>query len=434
MINKIYILLLFLTTTFSYGQNLKLTNGNFFVDGKFVNYPVMYVRKGIFTFKKPSKIDTVINLENKYIIPPFAEGHTHKLDNPKELKKDIATFLSQGVFYVNVLNNFSSNVQTDRDELKANNDLEVSYANGGITATGQHPSFVYERILSNIKDWWLPVNTAKIRSSKKGENDAYWFMDTIKDVDDKWEEYLKTKPDFVKVYLMNCVNNDKQDPKSLSENTIKYIVEKAKKAKLRVVAHIESFDDLKIGLRCGIKIYGHLPHYNVNFSKDLPIKIEFSEAEKALITKLKPIITPTLSFNEEFSIVRNEKNNYQGELDTVSFNRSLKFQKESIKKLTENGFRFAIGSDRDSFLPELLYWFKYNIFTNENILTIATKTTPQLIFPNRKIGEIKEGYEGSFLILKGNPFFNFDNVKQPLLKIKQGQVLKNLYVILRNEN
>jgi hypothetical protein len=423
MINKIYILLLFLTTSFSYGQNLKLTNGNFFVDGKFVNYPVMYVRKGIFTFKKPSKIDTVINLENKYIIPPFAEGHTHKLDNPKELKKDIATFLSQGVFYVNVLNNFSSNVQTDRDELKANNDLEVSYANGGITATGQHPSFVYERILSNIKDWWLPVNTAKIRSSKKGENDAYWFMDSIKDVDDKWVSYLKTNPDLVKVYLMNAKNNDNQDPKSLSESAVKHIVEKAKKAGLRVVAHIETFDDLKIGLRCGISIYGHLPHYNVNFLKEIPTEIEFLESEKALIKTLNPIITPTLSFNEEFSMVRNEKNNYQGEMDTVSFNRSLTFQKRTIQKLTENGFRFAIGSDRDSFLPELSYWFKYNIFSKKNILTIATKTTPQLIFPNRKIGEIKAGYEGSFLVLNGNPFLNYENIKSILVKVKKGRIL-----------
>jgi hypothetical protein len=416
-------LLLFFTTTFSHAQTLKITNGNFFVDGKFINYSVMYVHKGMFTFKKPNKIDTVINLENKYIIPPFAEGHTHKLDNPKELKKDVVTFLNQGIFYVNVLNNFSSNVETNRNELKANNDLEVAYANGGITASGQHPSFVYERILSNIKEWWLPVNTAKIKSSKKGQNDAYWFMDSIKDVDDKWEIYLKTKPDMVKIYLMNTKNNDNQDPKSLSENTVKHIVEKAKKAELRVVAHIETFDDLKIGLRCGISIYGHLPHYNINFSKEIPTEIEFSESEKALINTLNPIITPTLSFNEEFSIVRNEKNNYQGELDTVSFNRSLKFQKRTIKKLTEDGFRFAIGSDRDSFLPELLYWFKYNIFSSENILKIATKTTPQLIFPKRKIGDIKDNYEGSFLVLNGNPLLNFEDVKSISLKVKKGRIL-----------
>jgi imidazolonepropionase-like amidohydrolase len=110
-------------------------------------------------------------------------------------------------------------------------------------------------------------------------------------------------------------------------------------------------------------------------------------------------------------------------LDTASFNRSLKFQKRTIEKLTENGFRFAIGSDRDSFLPELLYWFKYNIFSSENILTIATKTTPQLIFPKRKIGEIKDGYEGSFLVLNGNPLLNFENEKSISLKVKKGRIL-----------
>ncbi len=418
------ILFLLLSNILSYGQNLELSNGNYFVNGNFIKYPVLYVDKGVFTFKKPSKIDTLINLENKYIIPPFAEGHTHKLDSRKELSQDITTFLNQGVFYAFVLNNFSSNVEANRNELKLKNGLEVAYANGGITASEQHPAFVYERILSNIREWWLPENTAKIKSSRKGKNDAYWFMDSTKDVDDKWESYLKTKPDLVKVYLMNSKNNDTQEPKSLSENTVKYIVEKAKKAKLRVVAHIETLDDLKIGLRCGIAIYGHLPHYNVNFSKELPATIAFSEAEKALIKKLKPIIIPTLSFNEEFSIVRSEKNNYQGELDTVSFNRSLKFQKESIKKLTENGFSFAIGSDRDSFLPELSYWFKYNIFSNEKILSITTKTTPQLIFPKRKIGEIKKGYEASFLVLNENPISNIEAIKKIEVRIKQGRLVK----------
>ena len=413
-----------LTTIACFSQTIHLKNGKFYVNGNFKNYADVYIDNGNFTFRKPKTIDTIINLDNKFIIPPFAEAHTHKLDNQKELIRDINTFLKQGVFYALVLNNFSSNVVNNRKILTNSKQIDVAFANGGITATGQHPSFVYERILSDIKEWWLPANIAKIKNSKKGENDAYWFMDNIEDVNTKWEAFLKTKPDIVKVYLMNVNKNDTQDPKTLSENTINYIVKKAKESNLRVVAHIESFDDLKVGLRCGISIYGHMPHYNVNFSKELPDEFQFTGAEKAIVKKLHPIIIPTLSFNEEFSIVRNEKNNYQGEFDTLSFNRSLNFQKERIAALSKAGFKFAIGSDRDYLMPELLYWFQNKIFSNENILTIATKETPKLIFPNRKIGEFKEGYEASLLVFDNNPLDDYEILKTVKLKIKNGKVIK----------
>ncbi len=409
---------------FGYGQTIQLNNVNFFTDGQFKIFPIAYVFNGKFTFKKPSSIDTIVNLDNKFVIPPLAEGHTHKLDSQSELDKDIQTFLKQGVFYALVLNNLSSNSTSNKTKLNVPKTLDVAYANGGITASGQHPSFVYERILSGIKEWWLPDNTEKIKNSRKGENDAYWFMDSPEDVIKKWDIYIKTNPDIVKVYLMNVQNNFSQNPKSLSEKTIREIVKKAKKSGLRVVAHIESFEDLKIALKSGISIFGHMPHYNVNYLKELPKELIFTNKELKVIAKLKPVIIPTLSFNEEFSIVRNAKNNYQGELDTAIFNRSLKFQKETIKKLKDVGFSFAIGSDRDYLLPELLYWFKYQIFSNNEIITIATKNTPRLIFPNRHLSELKEGYEASFVVLNQNPLENSNSIKDISLKVKNGQVVE----------
>lgn len=76
------------------------------------------------------------------------------------------------------------------------------------------------------------------------------------------------------------------------------LLKKRKESDLRVVAHIESFDDLKVGFRCGIKIFGHIPHYNVNFSKELPDEFQFTKSESKIIKQLNPNIIPTLSFNE----------------------------------------------------------------------------------------------------------------------------------------
>jgi imidazolonepropionase-like amidohydrolase len=43
-----------------------------------------------------------------------------------------------------------------------------------------------------------------------------------------------------------------------------------------------------------------------------------------------------------------------------------------------------------------------------------------VIFPNRKIGELKEGYEASFLVLEGNPMEDFSKVKKIRMRVKQG--------------
>lgn len=418
------ILLMFSGIAFLQAQNtIQFSNINFFQNEKFQLFPTVYVENGLFTFNKPKKIDTIIDLRGKYIIPPFAEGHTHKLDMPQDVDSESQSFLSQGVFYALVLNNFSSHVDTNRLRFNRREMPDVLYANGGITVSGQHPSFAYERILSGIKDWWTPENTKKIQTARKGENDAYWFMNNPGEVDMKWNAYIKTKPDLVKVYLLNSRLGDSTN-NSLSEASLQRIMQKAQENNLRVVAHIETANDLKMALHDGIKLFSHMPYYNVNYLKEIPAPLDFSKQELAMIKKLEPVIIPTLSFNEEFSIVRTEKNNYLGEMDTASFQRALKFQKNFLEQLSDAGFRFAIGSDRDSLISELRYWLRYQMFAPERIMTIATKDTPMLLFPKRKISELKEGYEASFLVLEKNPLNHFEFLQAIVFRIKQGKILQ----------
>ena len=51
-----------------------------------------------------------------------------------------------------------------------------------------------------------------------------------------------------------------------------------------------------------------------------------------------------------------------------------------------------------------------------NILTL----TPKTIFPNRKIGELKNGYEATFLVLNDNPLDNMNNIDNIVLRVKNG--------------
>jgi imidazolonepropionase-like amidohydrolase len=54
------------------------------------------------------------------------------------------------------------------------------------------------------------------------------------------------------------------------------------------------------------------------------------------------------------------------------------------------------------------------------LLKMWTETTAQTIFPSRKIGELREGYEASFVALEGNPLDDLTNLHRIKLRFKQG--------------
>lgn len=426
VIVKISLILVFISYFYSLTEaqqtkiplDYRFVNGNWF-DGKEFQRKDFYMVNGKLTQKRPAKVVETVDLENGYVIPPFAEAHSHKLDLKAELVAQEANFINEGTMYVMVLTNGARNVVANRLHFNQPAKIDVLYANGGITHTGQHPSFAYERIASGIAEWWLPENTKIIQAARREENNSYFFFDSVSDVDSKWRSYLASKPDIVKVYLLDLKNNAPQQ-KSISEEVAAYVVKKSHQAGLRVVAHIETFDDLRIGLKIGVDIFAHSPHYNYFFSKVEPTQPVFTAQELKIIRQRKIVMIPTLSLNEEFAIVRDASNNYQGKLDEKRFNEVVQFQKKTIETLKNAGFIFASGSDRDSLMPEINYWVKNNIFDKNFTLQTATTTTAQIMYPKRKIGLLKEGYEASFLVLGRNPLQNWEEIKNIKMRFKHG--------------
>jgi imidazolonepropionase-like amidohydrolase len=60
------------------------------------------------------------------------------------------------------------------------------------------------------------------------------------------------------------------------------------------------------------------------------------------------------------------------------------------------------------------------LFTNLELLRMWSVTTPRAIFPARRIGELKDGYEASFLVLRGDPLRDFGATRAIALRVKQG--------------
>jgi imidazolonepropionase-like amidohydrolase len=96
--------------------------------------------------------------------------------------------------------------------------------------------------------------------------------------------------------------------------------------------------------------------------------------------------------------------------------------KHNLSLLRAAKARIAFGSERYGSTPldDVLYLSKLGVFSNLEMLKIWTEATPQTIFPNRRIGRLREGYEASFLVTSGNPIEDFNQVKNIRMRFKQG--------------
>jgi len=131
------------TGTFEF-LNGKWFDGNGFVDATF------YSENGIFTKSTPNQIDASIDLKSKYIIPPFAEAHTHTLMNNLDR---ISEFLHAGIFYAKVMNVTKSERDQVITQFNKPSSVDVQATVGAITASNAHPVQIGLNWASSLPSW-----------------------------------------------------------------------------------------------------------------------------------------------------------------------------------------------------------------------------------------------------------------------------------------
>ena len=401
-------------------------NGNWF-DGKKFKRQTFYSVKGFLTKRRPARIDETIDLKNGFVIPPFADAHTHNLDGVINLEKTVKAYLDEGTFYVQVLANHATNVKQTRQILNKPSTLDVIYANAMLTCTYGHPFMVYEPLAMGI---YSPADAFKrveeVKKSRRAENDAYVFLDSKADVDAKWEKILATKPDIIKIALLDAENYDKDAAageminRGLSPEVAGYVVEKAHQANLRVFAHIETANDFRLGLKIGVTGFAHAPYYDWDGKLETKPADDLTAADMKLAAEKKVVVIPTAARGvfRQTDYDRDGK----GTLDRERFARVVDRYRKLFNEMRRRGVRFAFGLDNygSTLMPELQYFHDNKIFDDLTLLKIAVEDAPQTIFPNRKIGKLEENYEANFLVLNGNPLTDFNQIKKINLRFKQG--------------
>jgi imidazolonepropionase-like amidohydrolase len=423
----ILFLILAFSTAVVFSQNLQFTNGNWWMNSRFKKQTV-YTINGVFSFAKPVTIDSSIDLQNQYCIPPFGDAHTHNMDGSYGLTEKIKEYLTEGVFYVQVLGNYGSGAMQVRPLLKKENLLEVTYANGLLTATYGHGFYPYEPMAMgfyNPSDQFKYADSVK--KSRKAENNAYYFLDSISDVDNKWPLIMKYKPDHIKICLLDAADYaakrkaEKVETYGLSPEVAAYVVQKAHAAGLRVFAHVETADDARLCAKIGVDALAHLPGYGWNGDEATRRKYCITKADVKLFKKAGLTVIPTMNIDH----TKTYDDNGNMTLHPEKFAATLKYEKEILRYLYNAKVPIALGADYygKTVAPEIDSLTAQQIFTAAQLLDLWGKQTTQHIFPNRKLGEIKEGYEASFLVLKENPVTNIDNIKTITWRIKLGKFI-----------
>jgi imidazolonepropionase-like amidohydrolase len=413
-----------------YSQTTYEFSGGWWFNGKGFVRQKLYAVNGIFQKRRASHVDKVIELGDLYIVPPFADAHSHAFDNPKSIDDAVATNLRDGIFYGFSLTNSIKGKTLVADKVNKPDSIDVGYADAGLTATLGHPILSAEVTANGIPWDALAANWSRLLKSHTAEGDAYFVIDNLDELEKKWPRIISSKPDVIKIFLLDTENFEEHrrstttiNDKGLDPILVPAIVARAHGSKLRVVAHVETAADFRVAVRAGVDIIAHLPGLAPKKNENL-LRYELTEADAELAKRKGVSVVATAWLAERLAAPKPWLSGAAAEADTAQLERAKEIQRHSLKRLMDHGVPIAIGSDLyENATTEASYLERLGVFDSPTLLQMWSRTTAQLIFPKRRIGQLTAGYEASLLALSCDPLKDFACTRQISIRMKQGRLL-----------
>ncbi len=380
-------------------------NGLWYDGAGFVARDV-YVKDGIFSEPADPETTHVIDLAGGHVVPAFADAHHHTvLCDPGR----ITQFIDAGVVYAGILN-ARVHTRACQGELHGPQGVEILSALAGITARDAHPS--------QIGLYFL----------KADEINGEWvhYVDSVEELDTVWPKIAATQPDIIKVFLSYSEDYEQLRfdtsiaswYRGVDPNLIPAIVERAHADNLRVSAHVMSAHDFEVGVMANVDIIAHMPGFAPG-----PAFTEYDEHPylKALLEDPNRYrVTPAMA---EEAALRGVS-----VMTTVSGGGSpSQAISQNFETLRNAGVTLLIGSDRGEFtsVDEAEYLVANNLMESVEALNSLTMTTPQALFPNRKLGDLTVGGEATFVMLGQNPLVDFGAIRDVKRVVKRGETLRD---------
>ena len=117
----------------SAAPTLEWRNGRWFDGQRFIERTV-WSERGHLTDRRPSAVDSVIDLAGAFVVPPFGEAHNHNAV-PSDTGVS-ARYLREGIFYVQNPSNFVRDRDAARGRFNVPGAIDVTFSNAGFTGPG----------------------------------------------------------------------------------------------------------------------------------------------------------------------------------------------------------------------------------------------------------------------------------------------------------
>jgi hypothetical protein len=373
--------------------------GGLWFDGSGFKPMTMYVVDGVFRTRAPTQVDSTVDLAGGHVVPPFADAHQHFID--PRIDQTIRAHLAAGIFYVKDHGNAPLFRRLIDPALNKPTSVDFISANQGWTAPHGHPVEVIKRgaamgppLADMIRDSLDPGLVNQVAS--------------VADIDRRWTYFLGGKPEFVKVFLFRSddsalrANPAAEGRFGINPALVPEIVKRAKAAGLEVSAHVFTAADFRNAVNGGVQLIAHMPGGR---GPDSIFLLTEADAKAARQRGVSVITT----------VVQHE--------DSALLERLLKTQyAHNINLLRRHGVPLLIGSDLmgGTAALEIDALARSGLFTNLELLRMWSVTTPRAIFPKRSIGELRDGYEASFLVLRADPLADIAATRAIALRVKKG--------------
>lgn len=409
-------------------ETVAFQNGHWF-DGDGFAFGTRWIRAGRFV-PQPGTVDRAVDLGGRYVTPPLGDAHTHHFDGPFGFEAQNRGYLENGVFYVMNHTAPTRGVQAIRDRLFKPDSVDVSTSTGGLTGPNSHPREVYERLALHIFNAdEFEVRNNEVRASYRMEDNAYYIIDSEADLESKWPVVLAGEPDFIKIFSQSYPDDVRDtlnvgwQTEGIDEELVGAIVERAEAAGLRSAIVGGRVFNIELALANRASMVSHMPCYMV-----APLEGIYAQPPQTDETCL---ITSELAERAaESSLVQvHWTSGWREDLEEFGLEQSAQIEQwqiANLRILEDAGSPIAIGSDLYGVyggIEGLVALAGRNILPNARLLEIAVMDTPQIIFPDRRIGCLEVGCEASFLVLAADPIEDFAALRAIEMRIKDGLLL-----------
>ncbi len=247
------------------------------------------------------------------------------------------------------------------------------------------------------------------------------LVETPSDASKMVENLAHTGVDLIKLMItggvIDAVKLGEPGVLKMHPDIVKAACDKAHELGLKVSAHTESYEGVKVALQNGVDTIEH----GANFDDEI-IDL-FKRNNSSLIITISP--------GAVISLLPLDKT-YMSEF--VRYNSVVVSQNifKGIKLALKENINIGLGNDvgcpyifHYDFYRELEWYAKCMNLDRKYVLHTATLNNAKIINMDSKIGSIEKGKLADIVVLDNNPLEDFKNLRNINILIKDGKIIKN---------